>query len=168
MELRPEVRRSQSELSLGRSLPIVHEQLWLRLPIVMLVVGALAVTASLWVPSPQTVRGSAVVRLPGLTHVRVDSKGTLGAVYVAEGEPLEAGQPLAMMSVPQIDADLRSARLALADAMATMLRAPRDNATGNLVREGRLRVRDLQRRKEALVIRAPSCIVYTETHSRRV
>ena len=36
MEFRAEVRRAQGELSLAQGTPLVSEQLWLRVPVVML------------------------------------------------------------------------------------------------------------------------------------
>jgi hypothetical protein len=155
MEFRAQIHRAQGELSLARGTPLVSEQLWLRVPAVMLFFAITGVIASFFLPSPEIAEGGAIIRLPGIRHVRVGQGGAVDRILVEEGSLVEVGQVLATLESSDMALELGAGRLALADVTAAMLREPADEAVKRQVSTTRLRVRELEHRRSSLVIRAP-------------
>ncbi len=114
----------------------------------------LLVAASL-IPSPEVLRGRAVVRYGDLHLARSPREGVVGALLVAPGDVVELGDPVAVLSSPALETALGHRRSAYREAVRRMLREPADRAAR--VEVGRAR-EELLRAREAMdlqIVRAP-------------
>ena len=112
-----------------------------------------------WMPWPNAIRAPGQVEAVQSTRVSTGAAGRLDAIEVAHGKRVQAGQVLARLSNPEIaqEAALLRARL---DELTVSLGQAIEKSPGDLqhlaerIDTTRSRISELQRQREALVVRA--------------
>jgi putative peptide zinc metalloprotease protein len=130
--------------------------------------------AAVWVPIPRAVERPCSLQTAAANAVHAAEPGYLAEVTVQEGDRVAAGQPVAMLRSPTLEAEIAAARaqLAQADARRAAALVARNGAEVEALRAEAAattaRLADLERRADALVLRAPIAgIVATQDLSLR-
>ena len=124
--------------------------------------GVLGVALLLFVPSVPTSVSSELLLEPGKdAHLRTMVSGKITAVFVRQGQEVKAGQLLAVLQNPEIEADARMASAELTLASSNLRQNQDQPASGKSAQAARERIR-LQKELavatanlDALQIRAP-------------
>lgn len=155
VEMRPEALAELARESWARGTPNERERGWLSGPVMSFGLLTLAFVLALALPSPERVSGRAVVRTPGLVHLRSEAGGGIRSVAVAPGDHVEAHQTLVELDNPEIRGELRRARRRYDAALLAMLRTPTNEALRGEVGNARVALLDLRDRVAALSVRSP-------------
>jgi putative peptide zinc metalloprotease protein len=112
------------------------------------------------VPLPDRVRVTGVVQAQASQQVHTGTEGFLVELLARPGSTVEAGQPLARLSNPSLDFEIRSVEMQLSALVAQEIRAVA-TAVADLAAISKQRtaveesLHDLHQRRDALILRAP-------------
>ncbi len=124
-------------------------------------VTAILLAAALLVPIPRAVERSCTLEAVEANAVRTSEAGFVEKILASEGDPVVVGQPVAILRNRALDADWEAAKVHLAQAEARRAAAISggNGQEFHLMRaeatSARARCDDLERRRNALVLRAP-------------
>jgi len=155
VDLRPEALAELTKEGWARTVPRRRERVWLSAPSVSLGLLVMAVALSLVIPSPERVSGRGVLRAPSTIYLRSEVAGGIRAVAISPGLEVHEGQPLVELDNPETEGELRRARHRYDEALAAMLRDPRNDALGSEVGSARVALSDLRDLLSALTLRSP-------------
>jgi putative peptide zinc metalloprotease protein len=124
--------------------------------------GALGVALLLFVPPVPTSVSSELLLEPGkAAHLRTSVAGTISEVFIRQGQEVKAGQLLAVLENPEIEAEARKTTIELTLASSNLRENQDQPASGKSAQSARERIR-LQKELavatsnlDALEIRAP-------------
>ena len=123
--------------------------------IIAVLMGALGL-----VPLPDRVRVTGVVQAQASQQVHTGTEGFLVELLARPGSAVEAGQPLARLSNPSLDFEIRAVEMQLSALVAQEIRAVA-TAVADLAAISKQKtaveesLRDLHQRRDALILRAP-------------
>ncbi len=112
------------------------------------------------VPLPDRVRVTGVVQAQASQQVHTGTEGFLVELLARPGSTVEAGQPLARLSNPSLDFEIRSVEMQLSALVAQEIRAVA-TAVADLAAISKQKtaveesLHDLHQRRDALILRAP-------------
>lgn len=118
--------------------------------------SALLLLAAALIPSPEVLRGRAVVRYEGLQVARSPREGVVGSFLVQPGDRVSAGDPIAVLSSPSIEATYAQRRASYRDAVRRMLREPSQPSVRADLGRAREALQRAAEAKEHQVVRAPT------------
>ena len=137
--------------------------------------GALGLALLLFVPPVPSSVSTDLVLEPGKdAHLRTQVPGTVSQVFVHQGDNVKAGQLIAVLENPEVEADARAATAELALASSSLRLNQDDPASGKSAQAARERLRlqkelsVAERNLDSLQIRAPfdGVIATADIHQR--
>ena len=116
---------------------------------------SLVLLAAALIPSPEVIRGRAVVRYGDLRLARSPSAGVVGQLFVSPGDEVRTGDPIALLASPRVNAAFETSETNYRDAVRRMLRAPENLGARTRVGETWQRLQTATRERELQIVRAP-------------